>query len=107
VHAALRAAGVNLVLSGHRHAAICYVLDGIRYVVAPTLSREKILPLRPGRPDWTPVGGEPGTFPRGYGDVFGYGVLHATPDRLDIEPVTYAADKSGLVPAAVPRVSLP
>jgi predicted phosphodiesterase len=106
-HAAFVRAGVSLVLSGHRHAYDVYAKDGILYLTFPPLSPEMLLGDRYGPPNWTNVGGSAGTIPHAFGEVFGWGMLCATADAIDVDVTAFEVGEGGLpVPADVPAVRL-
>jgi hypothetical protein len=105
-HERFREAGVDLVLNGHRHAFNSFVKEGVVYVTIPPLSRDQVLFDRYGFADYRNLGGDEGTFERAFGEVFGYGVLCATPDEVSITVSAYDGAAEGLLPVDVPGVTL-
>ncbi len=98
VHEAFVAAGVDLVLGGHRHSYNVFVRDGVRYVTFPTASRDQVLFGRYGAANWHNRGGEEGTLDRAVSGVFGYATLCGDETALTLDLTAYDARFSGRAP---------
>jgi len=90
-HEAFLAAGVDLVLNGHRHSYNVFVLDGIHYVTFPTLARDEVLFDREGAANWQNRGGEAGTLDRAVSDVFGFATICGDATALTMQITLYDA----------------
>jgi len=101
VHEAFVAAGVDIVLGGHRHSYNVFVRDGVHYVTFPTASRGQVLFGRYGAANWHNRGGDEGTLDRAVSEVFGYATLCGDETALTLDLSAYDARRGGLSPVAV------